>query len=151
MRRGIKIIIGCDICAHDLKEDLVKALRDKGYDITDAGMSGPDGGDFSDAAEVVCRGIQSGTYQRGILICGTGIGMAIAANKFKGVRAGLAYDVVPAGLASQDNNTNVLCTGVWLMDSFEKCLKMIETWLLVQYTGRDVEGMERAVVIEAQW
>lgn len=149
MRRGIKIMIGCDICAHDLKEELVKAMKEKGYDVTDAGTSSADGGDFSDAAEVVCRGIQSGEYQRGILICGTGIGMCIAANKFKGVRAGLAYDVVPAGLTSQDNNTNVLCTGVWLAENFEKCLKMIETWILVQYTGRDVEGMERAAYIES--
>lgn len=151
MRRGIKVIIGCDITAHDMVQEVITILRKKGYDITDAGTSGPDCGDFSDAAEIVCRGIQSGEYQRGILICGTGIGMCIAANKFEGVRAGLAYDVLPAGLASADNNTNVLCSGVWLLENLEKCVKMLETWLIVQYTGRDVEGMERAAVIEAQW
>jgi len=151
LRLGIKVIMGCDIAAHDMKEEVIAILRKKGYDVTDVGTSGPDHGDFSDAAELVANGIQSGEYQRGVLICGTGIGMCIAANKFHGVRAALAYDVFPAALASADNNTNVLCTGAWVMESAEKCAKMIETWLLVQYTGRDVEGMERASVIENQY
>lgn len=150
MRLGYRIILGCDIAAHDLKEEVLVILQGKGYDVTDAGTSGPDSGDFSDAAELVASGIQSGAYQRGVLICGTGIGMCIAANKFKGVRAGLAYDVFPAALASADNNTNVLCTGAWVVPSAAHCTKMIETWLLVQYTGRDTEGMARAEAIEAQ-
>lgn len=150
MRLGYKIIFGCDICAHDLKNDVIALLKRKGYDVTDANTSGPESGDFADAAEIVARGIQRGEYQKGILICGTGIGMAMAANKFKGIRAGLAYDIYPAALASADNNTNVLCTGVWKMPSAEFCAKMIETWLLVKYTGRDVEGMERAARIEAE-
>lgn len=151
MRRGVKVIMGCDITAHDLMQEVMEIMRKKGYDVTDAGTSGPDEGDFSDAAEIVCTRIQAGEFQRGVLICGTGIGMCIAANKFKGIRAGLAYDVFPAGLASADNGTNVLCTGTWMQENAEHCVKMIETWLLVQYTGRDTEGMERAAVIEAEW
>lgn len=151
MRLGIKVIIGADISGHDMKEEVVAILKSKGYDITDVGTSGPDSGDFSDAVEPVAKGIQSGVYQRGILICGTGCGMCVAANKFHGVRAGLAYDVFPAALASADNNTNVLCTGAWVVESPAKCAKMIETWLLVQYTGRDVEGMARAARIEAEF
>ena len=151
MRLGIKVIIGADISGHDMKEEVVAILKAKGYDITDVGTSGPDYGDFSDAVELVAKGIQSGEYKRGILICGTGCGMCVAANKFHGVRAGLAYDVFPAALASADNNTNVLCTGAWVVESAEKCAKMIETWLLVQYTGRDVEGMARAARIEAEF
>ena len=111
MRLGLKTMIGCDITAHDLKNEVVAILRKKGYEIDDAGTSGPDFGDFSDAAEIVATGIQQGNYQKGILICGTGIGMAVAANKFKGIRAALAYDIFPAALAGIDNNTNVLCTG----------------------------------------
>ena len=151
MRLGLKIIIGCDITAHDFKNEVMTILRKKGYDLDDAGTSGPDSGDFSDAAEIVATGIQNGDYQKGILICGTGIGMAIAANKFIGIRAGLAYDVFPAALAGIDNNANVLCTGAWVIPSMEICVKMIETWLLVKYTGRDVEGMERAAKIEAEY
>lgn len=152
MRRlGYRVILGCDIAAHDMKEEVLRILLQKGYDVTDVGTSGPEKGNFSDAAEIVAKGIQSGEYQKGVLICGTGIGMCIAANKFKGIRAGLAYDIFPAVLASADNNTNVLCTGAWIMPSAEQCAKMIETWLLVQYTGRDVEGMARAAQIEQKY
>lgn len=149
MRRGIKIIMGSDIAAYDFMQEVLEILRKKGYEVEDAGTSGPDSGDFSDAAREVCTRIQNNEFKRGILMCGTGIGICIAANKFKGIRAGLAYDVFPAGLASADNGTNVLCTGAWMQESAEHCARMIETWLLVQYTGRDTEGMERAAFIEA--
>lgn len=149
MRLGYKIMIGSDIAAHDMKNEVYAILQAKGYDIVDANNSGPEHGDFSDAAEKVCTAIQSGEYQKGILMCGTGTGICMAANKFKGIRAGLAYDIFPAALASADNNTNVLCTGAWPMPSAAFCAKMIETWLLVKYTGRDVEGMRRAGEIEA--
>lgn len=150
MRPGFKIIMGCDFAAHGLKEEVAEILIKKGYDITDAGTSGPDRGDFSDAAEVVCTGIQRGEYKRGILICGTGTGICMAANKFKGIRAALVYDTFPAVFASLENNTNVICTGAWMMASAAHCVKMIEAWLLVEYAGRDAEGMARAAMIEAE-
>jgi ribose 5-phosphate isomerase B len=151
VRLGLKVIIGCDITAHDLKDEIVAILRKKGYEITDAGTSGPEHGDFADAAEAVARGIQNGKYHKGILICGTGLGICMAANKFKGIRAGLAYDVFPAVLASADNNTNVLCTGAWVVPDAAHCVKIIEAWLLVKYTGRDVEGMRRIDIIESKY
>lgn len=151
MRYEVKVILGCDIAAHDLKEEVLEILLKKGFDVTDVGTSGPDKGDFSDAAEIVATGIQRGEYQRGVLLCGTGIGMAIAANKFSGVRACVAYEVFPAVLAAADNNTNVLCSGAWCVESAKKCADMIAAWLLVQYTGRDVEGMKRAAAIEASY
>jgi ribose 5-phosphate isomerase B len=151
VRLDLKVIIGCDITAHDLKDEIVAILRKKGYEITDADTSGPEHGDFADAAEVVARGIQNGEYQRGILICGTGLGICMAANKFKGIRAGLAYDVFPAVLASADNNTNVLCTGAWVVSDAAHCAKIIEAWLLVKYTGRDAEGMRRIGIIESEY
>lgn len=151
MRLGYKIIMGADIAAHNMKEEVIGILREKGYDVEDTGTSGPEQGDFSDAAEIVARGIQEGKYQRGILMCGSGIGMAMAANKFVGVRAALTWDLERAVLAAADNNTNVLCTGGWLMPSAAYTAKMIEAWLLVQYTGRDAEGMERAAVIEKEY
>jgi len=151
MRRDQKIIMGCDIAAHDMKEEVIAILREKGYNITDAGNSGPDKGDFSDAAEIVAKGIQSGEYEKGILICGTGIGICMAANKFKGIRACTAYEICPAVLAAADNNTNVLCTGAWVQPSADLCAKMVAAWLLVEYTGRDVEGMARTAKIEAEY
>ena len=149
MRLNLRVVIGSDIAAHDLKEEVLNKLRVKGYDIEDTGTSGPNHGDFADAAEAACTAIQRGEYDRGILICGTGKGICMAANKFKGIRAGLCYDTFPAVIASLDNNTNVLCTGAWQMPSADHCVRMIEGWLLARYTGRDVDGMERAAVIEA--
>lgn len=151
MRLGYKIIVGADIASHDIKEEIITLLTAKGYDVTNADTSGPEHGDFTDAAEVVAKGVQSGQYQKGIMLCGSGIGAAMAINKFKGVRGALCYDLERAVLAAADNNTNVLCTGGWLMPSAQYAVKMIEAWLLVKYTGRDTEGMERAAIIEKEW
>ncbi|MFV0527446.1 MAG: RpiB/LacA/LacB family sugar-phosphate isomerase [Lachnospiraceae bacterium] len=151
MRLGYKIIAGADIASHDMKEEIIRLLREKGYEVTNADTSGPEHGDFTDAAEVVAKGIQEGKYQKGILLCGSGIGAAMAANKFTGVRAGLAYDLERAVLMAADNNTNVICTGGWLMPDAAYAVKMIEAWLLVKYTGRDTDGMKRAEIIEKDW
>lgn len=75
----------------------------------------------------------------------------MAVNKFRGVRGALCYDLERAVLAAADNNTNVLCTGGWLMPSATYAVKMIEAWLLVNYTGRDTEGMKRMEIIEKEW
>jgi len=151
MRLGYNIIIGADIASHDMKEEVLALLIEKGYVVANAGTSGSEHGDFTDAAEVVAKGIQKGEYQKGILLCGSGIGAAMAVNKFKGVRGGLAYDLERAVLMAADNNTNVICTGGWLMPDAAYAVKMIEAWLLVKYTGRDVEGMKRAEIIENEW
>lgn len=151
MRLGYRIIVGADIASHDIKEEIITLLTAKGYDVTNADTSGPEHGDFTDAAKVVAEGIQSGQYQRGIMLCGSGIGAAMAVNKFAGVRGALAYDLERAVLAAADNNTNVLCTGGWLMPNAACAVKVIEAWLLVQYTGRDTEGMKRAEIIEREW
>ncbi len=150
MRNDVRVLIGADIAGFDMKEEVLAILDSKGYNITDVQGSNSKFSDFSDVAELLAEGIQKGEYDRGILICGTGCGMCIAANKFRGVRAGIAYDVFPAVLASADNNTNVLCTGAWVVESAAKCAKMLEAWLLVQYSGRDTEGMGRLAKIEAE-
>lgn len=149
MKQNFKTIMACDVSIHEMAEDVLEILLKHGCDITDAGRSQIIT-DFTDSAEIVADAIQSGGYQKGILFCGSGIGVCMAANKFKGIRAGLAYDILPAALAGIDNNTNVLCTGAWTMESAEKCAKMIETWLMVGYSGRDENGMERTRLIEEQ-
>ena len=76
----------------------------------------------------------SGKYDRGILICGTGIGMSIASNKITGVRAALCYDVFPAILTREHNDSNVLCTGAWVVTP-EKALEVAIQWLNMRYAG----------------
>lgn len=150
MRLGIKVIMGCGDAIRHIVDKTLVILQEMGYDVTDASTLNQKSGDFADAAEVVAKGIQSGQYQRGVLFCGTGIGACMVANKFRGIRAGLAYENLPAALASMDYGANVLCTGAWMMDSPEKCAQMIDTWLLVGYGGSNGEWMERIHRIEAE-
>ncbi|EOH95556.1 RpiB/LacA/LacB family sugar-phosphate isomerase [Enterococcus pallens] len=151
MGSKMKIIIAYDQAISQMIKGTIAILKDHGYEITDAGAEKEAIGEFTSSAKIVSEGIQSGEYQRGILFCGSGIGVCIAANKFHGVRAALAYDILPAALSVIDNNANVLCTGAWTMESDEKCAKMIETWLMVGYNNRDEKGMKCIEMIEQQF
>src|SRR5512140_439384 len=110
----MKMAVGNDTKGYDIKMYLVQALRQRGYEVEDVGCDGPlQPVDYPDYAFRVGEGVVSGKYERGILICGTGIGMSIAANKVSGVRAAVCYDVFPALLTREHNDSNVLCTGGW--------------------------------------
>ena len=131
----MKIIIGNDTKGYDLKLYLVEALRRRGYEVDDIGCNHVQPPvDYPDYARIVGEGVTSGKFERGILICGTGIGMSIAANKIPGVRAALCYDVLPAVLAREHNDSNVLCTGGWIMTP-EKALEVAIQWLEMRYAG----------------
>ncbi len=131
----MKIAIGNDTKGYDLKLALMDGLRKRGYDVEDMGCHGVQPPvDYPDYARVVGEGVVSGKYDRGILICGTGIGMSIAANKIPGVRAALCYDVYPAIMTREHNDSNVLCTGGWMM-SPEKALEVAIQWLEMRYAG----------------
>src|SRR5699024_10705770 len=99
-------------------------------------------GYYLDAAEPVCKAVQAGEYDRGILICGTGQGMNISANKFTGIRSAIAYDVFAAKMSRADNNANVLCTGAWLMTP-EEGVKMVKVWLNSDYYDTNIYGLDR--------
>lgn len=142
----MKLICGCDPAAFNFYKRLVKTLQEEGYEIEDVGCESakePDGGKFAEIAECVANKIDSteGTY--GFLMCGTGQGMAMAANKVPGTRAVLCYDVLPAVLSKNDNNGNILCTGAWIMEKkgIEFTMSMIKAWLFSNYTGTHEDGM----------
>ena len=131
----MKIIIGNDTKGYSLKLFLVESLRQRGYEVEDIGCnSAQPPVDYPDYARVVGEGVSSGKFDRGILICGTGIGMSIAANKVPGIRASLCYDVLPAILSREHNDANVLCTGGWIMTP-EKALEVAIQWLEMRYAG----------------
>ena len=132
---GMRIAIGNDTKGYDLKRHLVERLRQRGYEVDDLGCDGVYlSVDYPDYALAVGQGVVSGKYERGILICGTGIGMSIAANKIPGIRAALCYDVFPAVLTREHNDSNVLCTGGWLMTP-EKAEAVAIQWLEMSYAG----------------
>ena len=119
---------------------------EEGYDIVDTGCESEheaDGGKYAEIAEIVSNKVVSKECDYGILICGTGQGMAMAANKIPGIRAVLCYDVFPAVLSKNDNNGNVLCTGAWFMEKkgIDFTMAMIHAWLFSGYTGTHEDGM----------
>jgi len=108
----MKVAIGADHGGFELKNDMAKLLSDMGHEVIDKGAHEYDGeDDFPDFAAPVAESVQSGEAERGIVICGSGIGAAIAANKFAGVRAGLYHDTYSAGQGVQHDDMNVLCMG----------------------------------------
>ena len=128
-----KIIIGSDHAGYPLKEDLKKFLEKKKIPYEDAGVFNKKPSDYPDIAFKVAKEVASGKG-KGILICGTGTGMVIAANKVKGIRAALAYDNYSAKKAKEDNNTNILCLRGRFF-SHDTAKKVVSTWMKTKFSG----------------
>ena len=108
----MKVAIGADHGGYDLKSDMTKVLESLGHEVLDKGAHDYDTeDDFPDFAAPVAASVQSGEATRGIVICGSGVGAAIAANKYPGVRAGLCHDTYSAGQGVRHDDMNVLCMG----------------------------------------
>ncbi len=107
----MKIALGCDHGGFSHKNAISEYLQKNGYDVIDFGIYEEKAVDYPDIAQKVCRSIQSGECDRGILICGTGIGMSLAANKFKGIRAAACSEHFSAKYTRLHNDANILCLG----------------------------------------
>lgn len=106
-----KLVIGCDHAGYELKLKVIEHLKAQNIEIKDVGTYSTASCDYPDFADALCNAITSGEYERGILICGTGIGMSMAANKHKGIRAACCSDTFSARLTREHNDANVLCFG----------------------------------------
>lgn len=107
----MKILVGSDHAGFNLKEAVKKHLEQAGHQVTDVGVFNTDSTDYPQQAAQVAGGVAAGQAQRGVLVCGSGVGMSITANRFHGVRAVLAPTVEHARLGRQHNDANVLCLG----------------------------------------
>lgn len=107
----LKIAIGSDHAGYPLKEEIAGSLRDDGYEIVDFGAHSTESVDYPDIAVTVAGVVASGEFDRGILICGTGVGVTITANKVKGIRAVVTSDTYSAAMSRKHNNANVLGMG----------------------------------------
>jgi len=123
------VAIAADHGGFDLKSILIPELRALGHDVLDLGTMTRDSVDYPDFAEAVAAAIRDGRAQRGVLICGTGIGMSIAANRYHAIRAALVHDALSARLARQHNDANVLVMGGRLLgpELAKDCLKIFFT------------------------
>jgi ribose 5-phosphate isomerase B len=111
----MRLVIGGDHAGFPLKGPVVETLRSWGHEVTDVGTDSTDPVDFPDIAELVCETVRKGDAERGIMVCGTGVGAAIAANKFRGIRAALCHDVYSAHQSVEHDDVNVLCIGAQIV------------------------------------
>jgi ribose 5-phosphate isomerase B len=134
----MRLVIGSDKSGFVLKEAIKKHLLEKGYELSDIGTQNMDNGvPFFDVAPKAAKLIQSKEYERAILICGTGMGMAIVANKFQGVYAAVCESVYAAQKSRAINNANVLTMGGWVVGEI-MAIDMVDTFLKTEFT----EGLE---------
>ncbi len=131
----MKIAIGSDHAGFEMKEHIKKYLKEKGYECHDFGAETLDPqDDYPVYGEKVAKAVASGDYDRGIAICGTGIGISIAANKVPGIRAATGYNVEMAKISRLHNDANVLALGGRTTD-IDLALKIVDEWLNTQFTG----------------
>ncbi|MFH1714878.1 MAG: ribose 5-phosphate isomerase B [Elusimicrobiota bacterium] len=130
----MKIAIGNDHAGYDLKSAILKYLHEKAIIAVDCGSNSKDSCDYPDYAKDVALKVISKEVEAGILICGTGIGMSICANKFKGIRAALCLNTEMARLSRRHNNANILCLGARLINQNE-AIDIIHAWLNSSFEG----------------
>jgi ribose 5-phosphate isomerase B len=129
-----RIIIGCDHAAYRLKEILKAALQDQGFEVTDVGTHSETSMDYPETGKMVAEKVSSGEYERGILTCGTGLGMSMVANKYPHVRAALCNDLFSSAMSRRHNNANILVMGGRVIGDI-LALEILNTWLETTFEG----------------
>ena len=132
----MKIAIGCDHGALDLKNTVVAHLEKKGYEVQDFGTYTIDSCDYPDYAAQAAKAVAAGTCDKGIVLCTTGIGVSIAANKIKGIRCALLSDVMSARMTREHNDTNVMALGAGVVGQM-LALEIVDTWLGTEFSHNE--------------
>ncbi len=147
----MRVAIGADHAGFQLKEDLAKLLADHGYAILDMGTHSESPVDYPDYAAAVGRAVREGRADRGVLVCGSGAGAAIAANKIKGVRAVLAHDTYTAHQSVEHDDANVLAVGSRVIGP-ALAEEVATAFLLARFTGeeRHLRRLNKVKAIEAE-
>ena len=130
----MKITIGADHVGFELKSKITSYLTNLGYEVIDVGTTSSTRTDYPLQAQSVAKLIQSKEVPNGILICGTGIGMSIAANKFRGIRAAVVSEPYSAQYSKEHNDAKVLCFGARVVD-YDTAISLVDAWRLATYEG----------------
>lgn len=136
---AIKIAVGCDHGAYDLKGILIEHLKNRGIEYVDFGTFGPESVHYPSYAHKVCDAVQKKDCDLGILLCSTGVGMSIAANKHEGIRAALCTDTYTARYTRMHNDSNVLCMGAMVVG------RGLAMDIVDAFIGAEFEGGRHAV------
>ncbi len=147
----VHIAIGSDHAGYELKEELACFLEKKGHTLRDFGTHGPGSVDYPDYALPVAQAVAQGECQRGILICGTGLGMSYVANKVRGIRAAACQDCYTARLSRLDNDANVLCLGGRVL-AIGLAREIVEVWVSTEFSAqaRHQRRIEKIESFEAE-
>lgn len=130
----MRIAVGSDHAGFHLKERLAAHLREAGHEVVDCGTHSDDRVDYPDFGAAVGRAVRDGAVDGGLCVCGSGIGIAMAANKIDGIRAATVHDVTSARLTKQHNNANVICIGERLTGP-EVAVDCVDAWLAAEFEG----------------
>ena len=144
----MKIVIGCDHGGFDHKNAIVEHLKSKGHEVVDCGIYENKSVDYPDIAVKVCAEITNGNCERGILVCGTGIGMSLAANKVKGIRAAACSEHFSAKYTRLHNDTNIICLGGRVL-GIGTTLELVDLFIETEFEGgRHQTRVDKIMAIE---
>ncbi|OGL11770.1 MAG: ribose 5-phosphate isomerase B, partial [Candidatus Rokubacteria bacterium RIFCSPHIGHO2_02_FULL_69_13] len=145
----MRLAFGCDHAGHPLKEPMISALEQDGHHVLDLGTFSSDPVDYPDFARAVGNAVRNGFVDLGILVCGSGVGAAIAANKIRGVRAALCTDLFTARQSRADDDANVLCLGARVLDA-DTAMEIAREWLATEFSGeeRHVRRIQKIAELE---
>ncbi|MHC5036434.1 MAG: ribose 5-phosphate isomerase B [Planctomycetota bacterium] len=146
----MKIALGSDHAGPDVKSRIAEALREAGHEVLDMGTEGTASVDYPDFASSVARAVASGEAERGVLVCGTGIGMAMAANKVKGIRAAVCHDEYTVRMTRRHNDANVLCIGARVLPA-ARIVDLTQLFLSEPFEGgRHAGRVEKIMALEKE-
>jgi ribose 5-phosphate isomerase B len=147
-RHNVRIAIGSDHAGFRLKQEIAGDLKGRGLSIDDLGTYDETSVDYPDFARAVAEAVARGEYDRGLLVCGTGIGVSITANKVRGVRAAVCSDTFSARMSREHNDANVLCVGARVV-GVGLALDIVKTWLEASFEGGRHQGrVEKIMLVE---
>ena len=146
----MKIAIGCDHGALALKNKVVAHLQNKGFEVTDFGTYTLDSCDYPDFAEKAAKAVASGECEKGIVLCTTGIGISIAANKVPGIRCALLHETWSAKMTREHNDTNMMAMGAAVVGEL-LALEIVDTWLGTEFSheAKHQRRIDKVMALEA--
>jgi ribose 5-phosphate isomerase B len=144
----VRIAVGSDHAAFEHKTYIIRELREEGHEVLVFGAQSTEPYDYPDAAKEVAEAVSSGAADRGVLLCGTGLGMCMTANKVRGIRAAACHDEYTTIMSRSHNDANVLCLGGRVLDP-EKAMQFVHLWLKTPFEGgRHQRRVDKIMEIE---
>lgn len=147
----MKISIACDHGAYQLKDKVARHLEAQGHEVVDFGTNGPESCDYPDFAAKAARAVADGTCEKGIVLCTTGIGVSITANKVHGIRCALLSDVLSAKMTRLHNDTNMMALGAGIVGE-NLALEIVDTWVATPFSGeaRHQRRIDKVMALERE-